>query len=208
MPAPSRLRSLAPALAPICIALGALLGCVPPVAVFEPPRFPLPSGLPPPGAPCTREGTQPADGVAAPPSPSASTSASIAAPPASASSAPSASATASAAAKPPLDPPPRGKPGGHLAPEVIQRVVRQNFGHFRLCFESTLRNSPNLQNRVSVHFVIDVDGTVKKPRDGGSDTPDTALRACVVEAFRALQFPPPEGGTVTVTYPVLFSPGD
>ncbi len=140
-----------------------------------------------------REGTQPADRAAAPPSPSASASASIAAPPASASSAPSASAIASAAAKPPLDPPPRGKPGGHLAPEVIQRVVRQEFGRFRLCFESTLRTSPNLQNRVAVQFVIDVDGTVKKPRDAGSETPDAALRACVIEAFRALQFPPPEG---------------
>jgi TonB family protein len=150
---------------------------------------------------------QPADRVAAPPSPSASTSASVAVPRASSSSAPSASATASAVAKPSPDPPPRGKPGGHLASEVIQRVVRQGFGHFRLCYESTLRNSPNLQNRVTVQFVIDVDGTVKKPRDGGSETPDAALRTCVVEAFRALQFPPPEGGTVTVTYPILFSPG-
>ncbi len=59
-----------------------------------------------------------------------------------------------------------------------------------------------------MRFVIDVDGTVKKSSDAGSEAPDAALRACVIEAFRALQFPPPEGGTVTVTYPVMFTPGE
>src|SRR4029079_11875655 len=32
-----------------------------------------------------------------------------------------------------------------LPPEVIQRIVRQNFGRFRLCYENGLRNNPNLQ---------------------------------------------------------------
>ena len=33
---------------------------------------------------------------------------------------------------------------GRLPPEVIQRIVRQNFGRFRLCYENGLRNNPNL----------------------------------------------------------------
>ena len=37
---------------------------------------------------------------------------------------------------------------GRLPPEVIQRIVRQNFGRFRLCYENGLRNNPNLQGRV------------------------------------------------------------
>jgi hypothetical protein len=106
------------------------------------------------------------------------------------------------------DPPPRGKPGGRIAPEVVQRVIRANFGRFRRCYEDGLRNCPNLQGRVAVRFVIDVDGSVKRPRDGGSDLADTRVSACVVESFREIRFPEPEGGTVTVVYPIMFSPGE
>src|SRR5262249_37300578 len=34
---------------------------------------------------------------------------------------------------------------GNLPPEVVQRIVRQNFGRFRLCYENGLRNNPTLQ---------------------------------------------------------------
>ncbi len=53
---------------------------------------------------------------------------------------------------------------GRLPPEVIQRIVRQNFGRFRLCYENGLRNNPNLQGRVSVRFVIGRDGAVSNVR--------------------------------------------
>lgn len=77
----------------------------------------------------------------------------------------------------------------------------------RKCYEDNLRNSPNLQARVAVSFVIGVDGKVTSARDGGSDMPDSATIACVVRVFRDLAFPKPEGGIVRVTYPVMFSPG-
>ena len=82
--------------------------------------------------------------------------------------------------------------GGHLPPEVIQRIVRQNFGRFRFCYENALRNNPSLQGRVAVRFVIGRDGAV----------------SCVVRAFYGLSFPQPdEGGIVTVVYPIMFTPG-
>lgn len=107
--------------------------------------------------------------------------------------------------------PPRVRVGaalvsGRLPPEVIQRIVRQNFGRFRLCYENGLRSSPNLAGRVSVAFVIGRDGAVSSVRNGASDLPDAGVVACVVRAFYGLSFPPPDGGIVTVTYPILFSP--
>lgn len=96
---------------------------------------------------------------------------------------------------------------GHLPPEVIQRVVRQNFGRFRLCYENGLRGNPNLAGRVGVRFVIGRDGGVMSSANGGSDLPDAGVVSCVVAAFRGLQFPQSEeGGAVTVTYPIMFSP--
>lgn len=97
---------------------------------------------------------------------------------------------------------------GRLPPEVVQRIVRQNFGRFRLCYETGLRSNPNLQGRVAVRFLIGATGSVSAAGDGGSDLPDKSVVSCVVRAFNGLLFPAPEGGVVTVVYPILFSPGD
>jgi hypothetical protein len=97
---------------------------------------------------------------------------------------------------------------GRLPPEIIQRIVRQNFGRFRLCYENGLRASPNLQGRVTVKFVIDRSGAVAMTADAGSDIPDRSVSQCVVRSFANLSFPQPEGGMVTVVYPIMFNPGD
>jgi hypothetical protein len=96
---------------------------------------------------------------------------------------------------------------GRMPPEVIQRVVRQNFGRFRLCYENGLRTSPNLAGRVAVRFVIGRDGAVSNVGNGGSDLPDNGVVSCVVRAFYGLSFPQPDGGIVTVTYPIVFTSG-
>lgn len=97
---------------------------------------------------------------------------------------------------------------GRLPPEVIQRIVRQNYGRFRLCYENGLRSNPNLQGRVAVRFVIGRDGSVSNVANGGSDLPDASVIQCVIRAYYGLSFPQPEGGIVTVVYPIMFSPGD
>ncbi len=96
---------------------------------------------------------------------------------------------------------------GRLPPEVIQRVVRQNHGRFRFCYEQGLTRNPNLEGRVSARFVIGRDGAVSNVADGGSNLPDSAVHSCVLGAFYGLSFPAPEGGIVTVSYPIQFSPG-
>ena len=97
---------------------------------------------------------------------------------------------------------------GRLPPEVIQRIVRQNFGRFRLCFENGLTKNPNLAGRVSVKFIIDREGAVGQAADGGSELPDAGVVQCVVRGFSNLSFPKPEGGVVQVVYPIIFTPGD
>lgn len=96
---------------------------------------------------------------------------------------------------------------GHLPAEVIQRIVRQNFGRFRMCYESALRGNPSLQGRVAVRFVIGRDGAVSSVSNGGSDIPDAGVVSCVVRSFYSLSFPAPDNGIVSVTYPIMFTPG-
>ncbi|APR99522.1 AgmX/PglI C-terminal domain-containing protein [Pajaroellobacter abortibovis] len=94
---------------------------------------------------------------------------------------------------------------GRLPPETIQRVVRRNFGRFRLCYEEGLRGNSSLQGRVVVKFVIDRAGNVVTTSDGGSEIHDPGVISCMLRAFSSLSFPKPEGGIVTVTYPISFS---
>jgi Vault protein inter-alpha-trypsin domain len=96
---------------------------------------------------------------------------------------------------------------GRLPAEVVQRIVRQNYGRFRVCYEQGLSKNPNLEGKVSVRFSIDNTGAVSSVTNGGSDMPDSAVVACVVSAFNGLSFPQPEGGVVTVIYPIAFTPG-
>ena len=101
----------------------------------------------------------------------------------------------------------QGVTSGRLPSEVVQRIVRQNYGRFRFCYENGLRLNPNLTGRVTARFVIGSTGSVMTVQNGGSDIPDSAVVSCVVQAFYGLSFPSPEHGVVTVSYPILFSPG-
>lgn len=96
---------------------------------------------------------------------------------------------------------------GRLEPLVIQAVVRASFGRFRACYEGALRNDPHLQGRVATRFVIDRDGSVREAKvDPTSDLPDQAVLLCVALEFKKLRFPEPNGGIITVVYPISFSP--
>ena len=110
-------------------------------------------------------------------------------------------------AKAPIMRTPSFDTNGRLPAEVIQRIVRQNFGRFRLCYEGGLRGNPSLTGRVSTKFIIDRNGGVSVAQDAGSDLPDQQVVSCVVRSFGNLTFPQPEGGVATVTYPIVFSPG-
>jgi hypothetical protein len=97
---------------------------------------------------------------------------------------------------------------GRLPPEVIQRIVRQSFGRFRLCYETGLQKEPKLGGKLTAHFVIDKTGAVTSITNGGSDLNDAQLEACVLRSFSTLAFPAPEGGIVVVDFPIIFVPAE
>jgi TonB family protein len=102
---------------------------------------------------------------------------------------------------------PLGDDLGRAEPTEIQRVVGASFGPMRDCYERGLARNPNLSGRVAVRFVIELDGTVAGATLHESSTmPDKQVGSCVVEAFRSLVFPKPQGGQVSVVYPIQFNP--
>ncbi len=98
-----------------------------------------------------------------------------------------------------------------LPPEVVQRVVRRNFGRFRFCYEGGLRTNPKLAGKVETKLTIDKTGSVSRTEDGASTLADVPTRQCIQRAFTSLTFPVPEasqGGTASITYSLLLAPPD
>lgn len=106
---------------------------------------------------------------------------------------------------------------GRLPPSVIQEIVRSHFGAMRRCYQEGLAWNRDLTGTIIVRFVIAGDGSVASAMED-HDSPDEkrALPVrfsdpwavqCVVAQYKTMKFPSPEGGKVTVVYPIVFSPG-
>ncbi len=95
---------------------------------------------------------------------------------------------------------------GNLPTEVIQEVVRQHGAGFLRCYKSALRDTPRVQGRVTVAFVIANSGVVVAASVGDSDLPDARMVACVTHEFSGLRFPAPSEGEVHVVFPLQFFP--
>ena len=99
------------------------------------------------------------------------------------------------------------QPIARLEPAVIQRVVRESYEFFKLCYQGGLARDPNLQGAVSTRFLIARNGSVRESSLASSTLPDAEVVQCIVKSFTMLHFPKPNGGTVTVVYPIMLSPG-
>ena len=96
---------------------------------------------------------------------------------------------------------------GRLPPEQIQHIIRERYGDFRKCYESGLASNPDLRGRVTIRFVIERDGRVSSSYVQDNEVPDCRVAQCVRREMVKILFPKPEGGIVTVVYPIMFAPG-
>jgi len=111
---------------------------------------------------------------------------------------------------PPPEPTAKSSPEvmkGRLPPEEIQKVVRANFDKLRGCYDEALKKDAKLAGKLVIKFVIKTDGTTEGvAKDEGTTIADAAMVECSLSAIKGIQFPRPEGGIVTVVYPIEYSP--
>ena len=83
---------------------------------------------------------------------------------------------------------------GGLPAEVVQRILRQNLGRWRMCYENALKVAPaSKPTKVVLQFVIDPEGAVLSPLAKAASLSAEAL-ACLRGGLGGLQFPSPSGG--------------
>jgi len=93
---------------------------------------------------------------------------------------------------------------GDLPDMVVRRVMRQNFGRFRLCYEEGLARKDDLKGEVILEFTINPAGTPQMSKASGT-LEDRAVIDCVGKGLREVAFPERPSGNVKVTFPIQFS---
>ncbi len=96
--------------------------------------------------------------------------------------------------------------GGALDPNAIARVVRSRLSAVKECYEHELKRNPKLAGKVVIRFSIDEDGRVASASVEENTMGDAEVGTCIVSRFERFRFPKPDGGTVTATFPFIFTP--
>jgi TonB family protein len=96
---------------------------------------------------------------------------------------------------------------GEFDAKLVTAEVRKRIGAIKACYEQQLRRNPGLQGKVTVEFTIEQSGSISKATATTNTTNDPQVATCVVDAVKRFRFNPgPEGGSVTYSYPFVFSP--
>jgi len=93
---------------------------------------------------------------------------------------------------------------GQLSKELIDKEVRRHRSQMQFCYQKQLTRAPNLAGKVSLQWVIAMDGSVVRPKVKSSSLGNDDVESCLVRALGNWKFPKPEGGVVEVIYPFVF----
>jgi TonB family protein len=95
---------------------------------------------------------------------------------------------------------------GTLDENAIAKEVGRRKGAVQSCYEKQLKKNPKLSGKVKIQFTIQESGRVDEAHVIEDSTGDGAVGECIVENIKRWRFPKPDGGSVTVAFPFVFTP--
>lgn len=95
---------------------------------------------------------------------------------------------------------------GSLDSAAIAKVVRRRIKSLQDCYERELKRDPALSGKIEIEFTIGESGRVDEARVSNNGMGSKAVGSCIVSRVRRWRFPTPDGGSVTVNYPFIFTP--
>lgn len=93
---------------------------------------------------------------------------------------------------------------GQLSKALIDQEVRRHRAQIRFCYEKQLTRLPNLAGKVTLSWIITMDGSVTKGRVKSSSLKNNDVESCMLRSLSGWRFPKPQGGVVAVDYPFMF----
>ena len=94
---------------------------------------------------------------------------------------------------------------GKMDRNDIARVVRGRIRAVKSCYERELKKDPTLKGKIVMQFTIGEMGRVTSSKVASSTMPSPAVGRCILGRIRRWRFPKPTGGSVTVSYPFVFT---
>ncbi len=94
---------------------------------------------------------------------------------------------------------------GTIDKDAIRKVVRAHIGEVRTCYDEGLQRDPTLAGRLVVAFEITPQGATAGAKIAESTLADPQVGACIAAAVGRWAFPAPQGGSVSVSYPFVFT---
>lgn len=95
---------------------------------------------------------------------------------------------------------------GSLDSAQIASVVRRRIKSLQDCYERELKRDGSLSGKIEVEFTIGESGRIDEARVSNNEMGSKAVGACLVSRVRRWRFPAPDGGSVTVNFPFIFTP--
>jgi TonB family protein len=95
---------------------------------------------------------------------------------------------------------------GALDSDAISRVVRTRKRMVQDCYERELKRDPSLSGKIEIEFTIDESGRVSEAYVSRNQMGSDAVGDCITARIRRWRFPKPDGGSVTVNFPFIFTP--
>lgn len=96
---------------------------------------------------------------------------------------------------------------GDFDSQAVVRMIQGRRSAIQRCYETELRNNPQLRGSVRVRMTIQESGSTSGVSAVENSTNSAALGECVSRVVRGFRFNPgPEGGSVTFTFPFVFEP--
>lgn len=99
----------------------------------------------------------------------------------------------------------RGTCNGEISAAAASRVIGENSGAVRACYERALKSNHGLQGRLSLMLQVGASGQVQSVQVGGS-LRDPTVFSCVRSVASRWRFPAPTGGCAVVSAPFSFTP--
>lgn len=94
---------------------------------------------------------------------------------------------------------------GSLSRSQVLSEINRHMRRIQQCYERGLTRSPNLAGRVLFTWTITPKGSVSGVRQGSSTLGDIQVSNCISKVIQRMRFPRPKGGSVTVSYPFIFT---